>query len=61
MMARGIKTIIALAFGAGLVAGQFERLPLPELFMTVAAAVGIVGLIFLVLAKPIRKMMGGVH
>jgi POT family proton-dependent oligopeptide transporter len=46
---------------AGLVAGQFETLPLPTLFVTVAALVGIFGLIFLVFAKPIQKMMGGVH
>jgi POT family proton-dependent oligopeptide transporter len=46
---------------AGLVAGQFETLPLPQLFMAVSASVGVAGVLFFVFAKPIRRMMGGVH
>ncbi len=46
---------------AGLVAGQFERLPLPGLFMWVAITAGASGLLFFVFSKPIKKLMGGVH
>lgn len=46
---------------AGLVAGQFETLPLPQLFLTVSASVGVAGVLFFVFARPIRRMMGGVH
>jgi POT family proton-dependent oligopeptide transporter len=46
---------------AGLVAGQFETLPLPQLFLTVSISVGVAGVLFFVAAKPIQKMMGGVH
>ncbi len=46
---------------AGLVAGQFETLPLPELFFTVAISVGVMGVLFVLAARPIRKLMGGVH
>jgi POT family proton-dependent oligopeptide transporter len=46
---------------AGLVAGQFETMPLVQLFGVVASVVVGAGLIFLVLAKPIRKLGGGVH
>ncbi|MCL7970698.1 MAG: peptide MFS transporter [marine benthic group bacterium] len=46
---------------AGLVAGQFETMPLPQLFFTVAISVGVMGVLFLLLSRPIRRLMGGVH
>jgi len=46
---------------AGLVAGQFETLPLPGLFVAVAASVGAAGVLFFLFSRPIRRMMGGVH
>jgi POT family proton-dependent oligopeptide transporter len=46
---------------AGLVAGFFETLPLPTLFMRVALVVIIAGLFFVVFYKPIRNQMGGVR
>ncbi len=46
---------------AGLVAGQFEKLPLPQLFGAVFATTAGAGLILALLIKPIRKLMGGVH
>jgi POT family proton-dependent oligopeptide transporter len=46
---------------AGLVAGQFETLPLPQLFLTVSISVGVMGVLFFVFARPIRNMMGGVR
>jgi len=46
---------------AGLVAGQFERLPLPGLFLSVAVTVGSFGLLFFLFSKPVKKLMGGVH
>lgn len=46
---------------AGLVAGQFEQLPLPQLFGAVAATTIGAGLILALLIKPIRRLMGGVH
>lgn len=46
---------------AGLVAGQFEQLPLPQLFGAVFATTAGAGLILALLVKPIRRLMGGVH
>jgi len=46
---------------AGLVAGQFETLPLPQLFFTVSISVGVVGVLFFLFARPIKSLMGGVH
>jgi POT family proton-dependent oligopeptide transporter len=46
---------------AGLVAGQFEKLPLPQLFGAVAATTIGAGLVLALLIKPIRRLMGGVH
>ena len=46
---------------AGLVAGQFETLPLPQLFGAVLATTVGAGLILALLIKPIRRLMGGVH
>jgi len=46
---------------AGLVAGRFETLPLPQLFGTVFAFTAGAGLILAILVKPIRRLMGGVH
>jgi POT family proton-dependent oligopeptide transporter len=46
---------------AGLVAGQFEQLPLPQLFGAVFATTAGAGLILVLLIKPIRRLMGGVH
>lgn len=44
---------------AGLVAGQFETLPLPTLFRTVAFISGGTGVLFLLFSGPIRKLIGG--
>jgi proton-dependent oligopeptide transporter, POT family len=46
---------------AGLVAGFFETLPLPTLFVRVAIVVVFSGLFFVVFYKPIRNQMGGVR
>jgi POT family proton-dependent oligopeptide transporter len=46
---------------AGLVAGQFEKLPLPQLFGAVAATTIGAGLILALLIRPIRRLMSGVH
>ncbi len=46
---------------AGLVAGQFERLPLVQLFGAVGALAIGSGLIFLVLRVPISRLAGDVH
>ncbi|MFL6200853.1 MAG: peptide MFS transporter [Thermoanaerobaculia bacterium] len=46
---------------AGQVAGQFETLPLPQLFGAVFATTAGAGLILALLARPIRKLMSGVH
>lgn len=45
---------------AGLVGGQFEALPLSELFGAVAMFAGFFGILALVLSKPIRKLIGDV-
>ncbi|MDH3744209.1 MAG: peptide MFS transporter [Acidobacteriota bacterium] len=45
---------------AGLVAGYIEAMPLSQLFGTVATIVGIAGLAFLVLAKPMGKLAVGI-
>ncbi len=45
---------------AGLAGGQFESLPLPELFGNVAWISIIGGLFFFVLMKPMKKLIGGV-
>lgn len=44
---------------AGLVAGQFETLPLPQLFATVAIISASAGLLFLIFSGPIKKLIGG--
>ena len=46
---------------AGLVAGQFQQLPLPQLFGAVTATTIGGGLLLALLIKPIRRLMGGVH
>ncbi|HBL31027.1 MAG TPA: MFS transporter [Acidobacteria bacterium] len=46
---------------AGLVAGQFAKLPLPQLFGAVMATTIGAGLVLMLLIKPIRRLMGGVH
>jgi len=46
---------------AGLVAGQFENFPLPQLFGAVFATTAGAGVLLALLARPIRKMMSGVH
>jgi POT family proton-dependent oligopeptide transporter len=45
---------------AGLVAGYIETMPMPALFATVAALVGGFGLVFVLLARPIRWLGGGI-
>ena len=44
---------------AGLIGGQFETLPLPNLFISVALVALGAGLLFLAFSKPIRKLIGG--
>ncbi len=44
---------------AGLLAGQFEAMPLPELFGMVFLISGGAGLLFLIFAKPIQKLAKG--
>jgi POT family proton-dependent oligopeptide transporter len=46
---------------AGLVAGKFESLPLPQLFGAVLGTTAGAGLILALLIKPIRRLMTGVH
>ena len=46
---------------AGLVAGGFQTLPLPELFGSVVINCVIAGVILALLIRPIRRLMGGVH
>ncbi|HKV06562.1 MAG TPA: peptide MFS transporter [Thermoanaerobaculia bacterium] len=46
---------------AGLVAGRFESLPLPQLFGAVLGTTAGAGLILALLIKPIRRLMSGVH
>ncbi|QRN96089.1 peptide MFS transporter [Archangium violaceum] len=46
---------------AGRVAGQFEAMPLPQLFGAVAAVAIGAGLVLAVFVRPLRRMMGGVH
>jgi proton-dependent oligopeptide transporter, POT family len=43
---------------AGLAAGGFQGMGVEELFLSVAKVTGVAGLVLLVLAKPIRKLMG---
>jgi POT family proton-dependent oligopeptide transporter len=46
---------------AGLVAGQFQSVPLPELFGRVALWAAAGGFLMLLFFKPIKKLMGGVR
>ena len=46
---------------AGMVAGRFETLPLPQIFGAVFATTAGAGLILALFIKPIRKLMSGVH
>jgi POT family proton-dependent oligopeptide transporter len=46
---------------AGLVAGQFETLPLPQLFGAVLGTTAGAGLLLALFIRPIRRLMGGVH
>lgn len=51
------------AFGnkfGGMIAGYFERLPLPQLFGAVGAVAIGAGVVLLLFVKPIKNMMGGV-
>jgi proton-dependent oligopeptide transporter, POT family len=43
---------------AGLAAGGFQGMGVEELFLSVAKVTGIAGLVLLLLAKPIRRLMG---
>jgi proton-dependent oligopeptide transporter, POT family len=43
---------------AGLTAGSFSTMPLPELFGTIAKVTGAGGLILLIFSRPIRKLIG---
>jgi len=46
---------------AGLIAGRFQTLPLPQLFGAVLATTAGAGLILALFIKPIRSLMSGVH
>ena len=46
---------------AGLVAGKFETLPLPQLFGAVCATTVVAGLVMALIVKPVRRLMGGVN
>lgn len=46
---------------AGLLAGQFETLPLPELFGSVALISAGAGIVFLIFTIPIKKLIGDIH
>ena len=46
---------------AGQVAGNFDTLPLTQLFGQVAMFTIGAGIVLAILIKPIRKLMGGVH
>jgi POT family proton-dependent oligopeptide transporter len=51
------------AFGnkfAGVIAGYFDRLPLPQLFAAVGAVAVGAGLVLTLLVRPLKKLMGGV-
>ncbi len=48
-------------FLGGSIAGLFEKLALPQLFGAVAVTTGVSALVLLLIIKPIRKLMGGVH
>jgi POT family proton-dependent oligopeptide transporter len=48
-------------FIGGQFAGMFERLPLPQLFGSVVGVTATFTLIAFVIAKPIRRLMSGVH
>jgi POT family proton-dependent oligopeptide transporter len=55
---------MSLALGnllAGLIGGQFESFPLPQIFGAVFATTAGAGVILALLVRPIRKLMGGVH
>ena len=48
-------------FIAGRLAGFYESMPLPTLFLNIALFGIIAGLILLPLSRPIKKMMGEVN
>ena len=55
---------LATAFGnklGGWVAGFFDTLPLPMLFGAVAGTAIVSALVLLILVRPVKKLMGGIH
>jgi POT family proton-dependent oligopeptide transporter len=48
-------------FVGGTIAGFFEKLPLPQLFGSVVAVTAGFTLLAFAIARPVRKLMGGVH
>ncbi len=46
---------------AGLLGGQFESLPLPELFGNIFLISVGAGLLFLIFSKPIGKLIGNIN
>jgi len=48
-------------FVGGSIAGLFEKMALPSLFGAVAAVTGAFTLLAFVIARPVKKLMGGVH
>ncbi|HEY6191610.1 MAG TPA: peptide MFS transporter [Bacteroidota bacterium] len=61
MMGIWFLTIALGNYIGGQVAGLFETMPLPTLFLTIFGTTGVAALILAFLVKPIRKLMGGVH
>ena len=46
---------------AGRVAGQFETMPLPQLFGALGAVVTVAGVVMALFSRPLRKLAGGVN
>jgi POT family proton-dependent oligopeptide transporter len=45
-------------FFAGIVGGQFESMPLPDLFFNVAMTVLVTGVLFVIFSKPMQRLIG---
>jgi POT family proton-dependent oligopeptide transporter len=45
-------------FFAGIVGGQFESMPLPDLFFNVAMTVLVTGVLFVIFSRPIQRLIG---
>ena len=61
MMGIWFVSIAVGNFVGGQVAGLFEQFPLPTIFLSVFGTTAGAAVILVLLIKPIRKLMGGVH